>query len=368
MADKAKIYRSIARFFDSEINSNVYSSEITEGLEASVFEIIFVLVAKQCIETAFHISNNEVDEVPDLQTLFESKSEVIIHFSSHSQKNKNIPRNEPSEETKSMAEALKNQGNQCMKQEKFEEAVACYSKAIELSPYNAVFYCNRAAAHSRLDHHQDAINDCLKALEIDPYYSKAYGRMGIAYSSIGNHAKAVECYRKGLELDPNNENCQQNLSIAEEKLKNSSDASQSSGLFGGFDLNSILSNPMMQNMARQFMSDPNAQNMMTNLLRNTFGMSDNPTANNPTSNTEATNSNGSTESNLQSDNGTGVGGQSMDEFLRLGQQLAQQLQASNPQLVNHLRQTFHTNVAGQNSNPENNPNFNDEHNNSTDSK
>ncbi|CAH8574541.1 unnamed protein product [Schistosoma turkestanicum] len=319
----------------------------------------FVLVAKQCIETAFHISDNEVGEVPDLQKFFESQP----------QKKPNIPKSEPSEEVKSMAEALKNQGNQCMKQEKFVEAVACYSKAIELSPYNAVFYCNRAAAHSRLDQYQDAINDCLKALEIDPYYSKAYGRMGIAYSSIGNHAKAVECYRKGLELDPNNENCQQNLSIAEEKLKNSSDTSQSSGLFGGFDLNSILNNPMMQNMARQFMNDPNAQNMMTNLLRNTFGVSDNSASrNNSTSNTETNNSSESTEPNPQNNpvgagTGAGAGGQSMDEFLRLGQQLAQQLQASNPQLVNHLRQTFHTNVSGQNSNPENNTDLNNDQNN-----
>ncbi|CAH8669646.1 unnamed protein product [Schistosoma haematobium] len=346
MADKKEIYRSIARFFDKEINSHVYSSEINEGLE----------VAKQCIETAFHISDSEVGDVSDLQTLFKSQS----------QKKPNILTSEPSEETKSMAEALKNQGNQCMKQEKFGEAVACYSKAIELSPYNAVFYCNRAAAHSRLDHHQDAINDCLKALEIDPCYSKAYGRMGIAYSSIGNHAKAVECYRKGLELDPSNENCQQNLSIVEEKLKNSSDNTQSSGLFSGFDLNSFLNNPMMQNMARQFMNDPNAQNMMTNLLRNTFGVSDNPITNNSPRNTEADNSNESTESSSQSHNPSGTGpstnGQSMDEFLRLGQQLAQQLQASNPQLVNHLRQTFHTNVSGQNSNPENSTNSNDHNN------
>ncbi|CAH8287979.1 unnamed protein product, partial [Schistosoma intercalatum] len=122
MADKKEIYRSIARFFDKEINSHVYSSEINEGLE----------VAKQCIETAFHISDSEVGDVPDLQTLFKSQS----------QKKPDILTSEPSEETKSMAEALKNQGNQCMKQEKFGEAVACYSKAIELSPYNAVFYCN----------------------------------------------------------------------------------------------------------------------------------------------------------------------------------------------------------------------------------
>lgn len=60
---------------------------------------------------------------------------------------------------------------------------------------------------------------------------------------------------------------------------------------------------------------------MTNLLRNTFGVSDNPTTNNPPRNTEADNSNESTESSSQSHNPSGTGtstnGQSMDEFLRL---------------------------------------------------
>lgn len=51
-------------------------------------------------------------------------------------------------------------------------------RAIELDGRNAVYYCNRAAAHSKLNQHQNAIDDCKKAINIDPLYSKAYGRMG----------------------------------------------------------------------------------------------------------------------------------------------------------------------------------------------
>lgn len=78
----------------------------------------------------------------------------------------------------------------------------------------------------------------------------------IAYSSMGNHAKAVECYRKGIELDPTNENCQKNLAIAEERLRSGC------GVFGSdLNLGAIFNNPMMQSIAQQFMSDPNAQNV-----------------------------------------------------------------------------------------------------------
>ena len=51
-------------------------------------------------------------------------------------------------------------------------------RAIELDGRNAVYFCNRAAAHSKLNQHQSAIDDCKKAITIDPLYSKAYGRMG----------------------------------------------------------------------------------------------------------------------------------------------------------------------------------------------
>ena len=51
-------------------------------------------------------------------------------------------------------------------------------RAIELDGRNAVYYCNRAAAHSKMNQHELAIQDCKKAIMIDDNYSKAYGRMG----------------------------------------------------------------------------------------------------------------------------------------------------------------------------------------------
>lgn len=337
MADDGRvaIYKSIACFLQHEIDSMSHLSEITESLE----------VAKQCIETAFHFSVANVTNAIDLP--------LALDFYSKAQAK--LTRTQPSAESLSMAETLKNQGNLCMKEDKFEEAVACYTKAIELSPDTAVFYCNRAAAYSRLNKHQKAIDDCKIALEIDPQYSKAYGRMGIAYSSLENHAKAVECYRKSLELDPTNVNCQQNLSVAEERLRNSTSDVQEPTSLGGFDLNSILNNPMMQNMARQFLTDPNAQNMMTSLLRNTFGVSE-------TGQTPATQTSAPVNNSNEPQNQTGptqVDGSlpgNMDDFLRLGQQLAQQLQTSNPQLVNQLRQTFHSNLSGASAPPSSNTN------------
>ena len=105
-----------------------------------------------------------------------------------------------------------------MKSERFTEALQLYSRAIDLDASNAVYYCNRAAAHSKLGSHELALEDCKRAISYDPNYSKAYGRMGLAFGNLNDHLKSRDCYRKAVELDPTNESYRNNLKIAEDKV------------------------------------------------------------------------------------------------------------------------------------------------------
>ena len=144
-----------------------------------------------------------------------------------------------------------------------------FHQAIELDGSNPVFYCNRAAAHSKMNNHHLAIEDCQRAIDMDPSYSKAYGRMGLAHSSLEKHKEAVENFKKALELEPDNDSYKSNLQIAEDKVK--SGASPGVGgmpqMFpgmggpGGLDLGSFLNNPALMNMATTMLSDPNMQQM-----------------------------------------------------------------------------------------------------------
>lgn len=56
---------------------------------------------------------------------------------------------------------------------KYGQAIDLYSQAIELNGDNAVYWANRAFAHSKLEEYGSAIQDASKATEIDPKYSKA---------------------------------------------------------------------------------------------------------------------------------------------------------------------------------------------------
>lgn len=55
---------------------------------------------------------------------------------------------------------------------KFSLAIELYSQAIELNSSNAVYWANRAFAHTKLEEYGSAVQDATKAIEIDPRYSK----------------------------------------------------------------------------------------------------------------------------------------------------------------------------------------------------
>ncbi|KAF3829625.1 hypothetical protein GH733_003889 [Mirounga leonina] len=193
MDNKKRLAYAIIRFLHDQLRHGGLSSDAQESLE----------VAIQCLETAFGVTVEDRDlALPQtLPEIFEGAAagkEVLQDLRGPEQ-------TPPSEEDSAEAERLKTEGNEQMKVENFEAAVHFYGKAIELNPANAVYFCNRAAAYSKLGNYTGAVQDCERAICIDPSYSKAYGRMGLALSSLNKHTEAVAYYKKALELDPDNE-------------------------------------------------------------------------------------------------------------------------------------------------------------------
>lgn len=136
--------------------------------------------------------------------------------------------------------------------------------------------------------------------------------MGLAHTALGAHTEAKVCYQRALELDPINETYRENLRQCEQLNRNENQGMGSvpgalGGLnLGGLDLSSMLSNPALMNMATSMLSNPQMQQMMANMM-----------------------SGGSSQG--------APGPQGMSSLLQAGQQLAQQMQQSNPELVEQLR-------------------------------
>ncbi|XP_031803932.1 small glutamine-rich tetratricopeptide repeat-containing protein alpha isoform X2 [Sarcophilus harrisii] len=247
MEDKKRLAYSIIQFLHDQLHHGGLSPDAQESLE----------VAIQCLETAFGVTVEDRD-------LAVSKTLPEIFEAATGKKDMSyIRRNSQpitlSDEDTAEAERLKTEGNEQMKIENFEAAVSFYGKAIELNPANAVYFCNRAAAYSKLGNYAGAVRDCERAIGIDPYYSKAYGRMGLALSSLNKHTEAVVYYKKALELDPENDTYKSNLKIAEQKMK---ETPSPTGGTGGFDqLAGLLNNPGFMSMASNLMNNPQVQQL-----------------------------------------------------------------------------------------------------------
>lgn len=321
MSDRRRLVYSILKFCSTELQSNELSDDAKESLE----------VASQCLQSAYALTLED----KHLQ-VSKSLEEIFISATQNEPLHKKGP---PSAADKEEAERLKTEGNNLMRTEKFEDALLMYSKAIDLDGSNPVFYCNRAAAHSKMSNHHLAIEDCQRAVDMDPTYSKAYGRMGLANSSLEKHKEAVDNFKKALELEPDNESYKSNLQIAEDKVQTIGSPGGAASGFpglaglggmagmggmgggpGGFDLGGFLNNPALMNMASTMLQDPNMQNMMAQMMGGGGGMGGLPGA-----------------------PGAPVGGPpggpppNIEGLLQAGQQLAQQMQASNPELVEQLR-------------------------------
>jgi len=325
MSERRRLVYSIIQFVQEEIRGDGLSEDAKESLE----------VASQCLQSAYALNTEDkhLGVSRPLQTIFQEAT-------------KNEPKKSPpSAADKEEAERLKTEGNNLMRTEKFVDALEMYSKAIELDGGNPVFYCNRAAAHSKMNNHHLAIEDCQRAIDMDPSYSKAYGRMGLAHSSLEKHREAVENFKKALELEPDNESYKSNLQIAEDKVRTGvaptgGMAFPGMGGPGGMDLSSFLNNPALMNMATTMLQDPNMQAMMGQMMGGMGG----PGAPAPGGAPQL-------PPNMEQMMGQMMGGQGgpaapggaggappdMASLLQAGQQLAQQMQQSNPELVEQLR-------------------------------
>lgn len=67
---------------------------------------------------------------------------------------------------------LKEKGNTCVREEKYEEAIFHYSHALKLDPLNYSIYSNRSLAFLRMQQHYLSMTDALQTIKIAPDWAK----------------------------------------------------------------------------------------------------------------------------------------------------------------------------------------------------
>jgi tetratricopeptide (TPR) repeat protein len=85
---------------------------------------------------------------------------------------------------------------------RYDDAIKCYDKAIELAPDYPEPYRNKGNALSELKRYDDAIKCYDKAIELAPNYPEPYRNKGNAYYDLKQYNDAIKCYDKAIELAP----------------------------------------------------------------------------------------------------------------------------------------------------------------------
>ena len=118
------------------------------------------------------------------------------------------------------AEAYNKRGVAYYYLQKYDLAIADYTKAVELDPKFAWAYHNRGLAYYYLQKYNLAIADYTKAIELDPKFAWAYhNNRGNAYYDLKKYELAIADYNKAIALDQNDAMAYNNRGLAYSDLK-----------------------------------------------------------------------------------------------------------------------------------------------------
>lgn len=332
---------SVLKFLKDEIEGKKITPDQEESLN----------VASQCLGMAFNTKPEDAEGLPNLIDLLSAACP------------EKMAKKETSDADKELAQKLKNEGNQFMKDQKYQDAVDKYSQAIEVQE-SAIYYCNRAAAYTSMENYEEALQDCKKAISFDPEYSKAYSRMGLIYSKINLFAESENCYDKALGLEPNNESYKKNIQIVKDKLKEQAESGPAGipgmpagfpgmggmpGMGGGMPdmgqmgqaMEQIMQNPQMRQMAENMMQNPQMQDMMQNMMGGGMpgmpGMGGGPPA--------GADAAAGMPPGMPPGMADMMGGMNPGA-MQAGMQMAQQMMQENPDAVEEMRRAFMQNMGG----------------------
>lgn len=96
-------------------------------------------------------------------------------------------------------------GNKLFKEGDFPAAIKEYDEGLRRDPNNVKIYSNRAYAYIKLMEFPTALKDINKGLEIDENFVKLWVRKGSIHYMMKEYHKALEAYDKGLKIEPDNQ-------------------------------------------------------------------------------------------------------------------------------------------------------------------
>ena len=86
--------------------------------------------------------------------------------------------------------------------DRYEEAIACYDKALAIDPRNAKVWSNKGVSLADLGRHMEAMDCYNKALTLDIRLAGLWANKGNSLVALGHYEEAIASYDKALAIDP----------------------------------------------------------------------------------------------------------------------------------------------------------------------
>ena len=116
--------------------------------------------------------------------------------------------------------SLTGKGDALYYQEKYDQAIQYYDKALAIDPNDTYALSSKGYALDGLGKYEEAIQYYDKALAIDPNDSNALNGKGYALDGLGNYTESIQYYDKALAIDPNDANALNGKNLTLKKLGN----------------------------------------------------------------------------------------------------------------------------------------------------
>lgn len=121
---------------------------------------------------------------------------------------------------------FKNKGNAAFKAQNYTEAIANYTKAIDIDPASTeagALYSNRAACFTSLNQLDKALQDAESCIHVRPDWLKGYFRKGVALEKLNRLDEALRAFQDALKVENGNAEVQEKLQGINSAIKSRND-------------------------------------------------------------------------------------------------------------------------------------------------
>jgi len=165
------------------------------------------------------------------------------------------------------AEEFKAAGNAALKGGKISEAIANYTKAINVDGANHVYFSNRSAAYLKQGNGNNALDDANSCIALNPQFAKGYSRKGAALHHLKRYNDSIAAYNEGLEKFPTDAGLKKGLEdVKREKDLPPMGAGGPPG--GGLFSPSMLAQMSMDPRFKKYLEDPSIMGKIKMIQQN----------------------------------------------------------------------------------------------------